>query len=155
MKRKKEWILFLTWMRNGSAFCISWFLILWVLYNSFYGIPTVTTKHLTELIVLVITGVFLFCTFFTGLFLRNWSFTFRLTCFLIAISILECIAFYRLGLFVREGSVTEWAVFIGIILALYTACILIYRVYSRHRGELYTKGLKQYQQSRREEHGKQ
>lgn len=153
MKRKKDWIQFLIWWRNGSAFCISWFLILWVMYNYFYNIPSVSTDNLMVLVQLTITGVFLFCVLFTRLFLKNWKFLSRLTCFVIAISILECIAFYELGFFVRAGNWQEWLIFVGIIWGLYMVCVLIYQMYSRRKGELYTRALEQYQQKRSRENG--
>lgn len=152
--RKKDWIQFLVWWRNGSAFCISWFLILWVLYNSCYGVSAISTERLMEMMVLSVTGVFLFCTFFTRLFLRNWGFLSRLTCFMIAIVIEECIAFYRLGIFVHAGAWWWWAIFAGIVLGAYTICVLIYQAYGRRKGELYTKALKQYQEKRSMENGK-
>ena len=152
--RKKDLVQFLVWWRNGSAFCISWFLVLWVLFNSCYGVSAISTEKLMEMIVLSATGVFLFCTFFTRLFLRNWRFLSRLTCFLIAVTIEECIAFYRLGMFVRTGSWQEWLIFVSIILGLYLGCILIYHGYSKRKGEIYTRALEQYQQKRSMEHGK-
>lgn len=153
MKQKKEWIRFLCWWRNGSAFCISWFLILWLFVNTIYKVPFVSTDKLIELVKITVVGVFFFCTFFTGLFIKKWRFVTRLTCFLIVVSILECIAFYRLGIFGRVGTWQEWTVFIGIILILYGICIGIYSSYSRRKGAQYTKALEQYQQNRSKGNG--
>ena len=155
MRRKKDWIQFLVWMRNGSAFCISWFLILWLLYNSVYGIKVIQTTQLVKLVAVSVAGVFLFSFFFTGLFLKQWRFLGRLTGFMVTVSMLEGAAFYWLGLFVRTGTWLEWGIFAGIILILYGICILIYQVYSRKAGELYTQALEQYQQNRSRENGEQ
>ena len=37
-KYKEDFIKFLVWMRNGTAFCTIWFLILMLVYNSIYNI---------------------------------------------------------------------------------------------------------------------
>lgn len=38
MKRKNEFLKFLTWLRNGTTFCITWFLILILIFNTIYDI---------------------------------------------------------------------------------------------------------------------
>ena len=153
MKKKKDWIQFFTWMRNGSTFCISWFLILWLLYNSVYDIKTIETMQLVKLVAVSVAGVFLFSFFFTNLFLKRWRFLSRLTGFMLTVSVLEGIAFYWLGIFVRTGSLQEWLIFAGIVLGFYFICILIYEIYSKRKGEMYTLALEQYQQKRSRNHG--
>ena len=49
-KYKEDFIKFLVWMRNGTAFCTIWFLILMLVYNSIYNIPTISTNILIKLI---------------------------------------------------------------------------------------------------------
>ena len=49
-KYKEDFIKFLVWMRNGTAFCTIWFLILMLVYNSIYNIPTISTNILIEII---------------------------------------------------------------------------------------------------------
>lgn len=153
MKRKKDWIQFFTWLRNGSAFCISWFLILWLLYNSVHGIETIKTIHLVKLVAVSVTGVFLFCFFFTKLFIKRWRFLSRLTGCMLTVSVLEGMAFYWLGIFVRTGTWQEWLGFVGIVLGFYLICILLYEIYSKRKGEMYTLALEQYQQKRSRNHG--
>lgn len=149
---RKEMIRFLTWMRNGTAFCVSWFLVLLLIYNSVYSISTISTGGLIKMVLLVIGGVFLFCAFFTRFFIKSWGFMSRMTCFMVSVSILECVAFYWLGIFVRTGTWIEWIAFMGIVLVLYLVCILIYHGYSRKKGRLYTQALEKYQQQRSVEH---
>lgn len=153
MKKKKDGIQFFTWMRNGSTFCISWFLILWLLYNSVHGIKTIETEQLGKLVAVSVAGVFLFSFFFTNLFLKRWRFLSRLTGFMLTVSVLEGVAFYWLGIFVRTGTWQEWLGFVGIVFGLYMICILIYEIYSKHKGEMYTLALEQYQQKRSRNHG--
>lgn len=152
-KRKTELLKFLVWMRNGTAFCTTWFLILILVFNSMFDIPSVSTNKLINLILLSMGGVFLFNLFFTCLFIKSWSFTKRLTGFMIGISIYECFCFYSLGIFQKSGSILEWIIFIGIVLVLYFCCIAMYQQYSKKQGELYTRSLQVYQEKRRIENG--
>jgi len=153
-KCKDDFQKFLVWMRNGTAFCTTWFLILMLLYNSINNIPAISTNILIKLILLSSGGVFLFDFFFTTLFIKRWSFIKRLTGFMILISLYECFCFYSLGYYQHFGSIIEWIIFAGIVLALYFCCIAIYQQYSKKQGEIYTKSLQAYQQKRRSENGK-
>ena len=153
-KYKEDFIKFLVWMRNGTAFCTIWFLILMLVYNSIYNIPTISTNILIKLILLSFGGVFLFNVFFTCLFIKKWSFIKRLTGFMIVISLYECFCFYSLEFFQSHGTIIQWIIFAGIVLALYFCCIVIYQQYSKKQGEIYTKSLQAYQQKRRIENGK-
>ena len=155
MKKNNQYVTqFFIWLRNGIAFCISWFLILLLIYNSFYNIPSIKTDSLIKLVFFVIGGVLLFCTFFTQLFIRRWSFVSRLTGFMILFSVYESVAFYYLGVFKREGTFNEWLIFAGIVMVLYLLCITIYHLYSKQKGELYTQKLQKYQEKRSAESGK-
>ncbi len=153
-KYKEEFLKFLVWMRNGTAFCTTWFLILMLVYNSIYNIPSIPTNLLIKLIFLSIGGVFLFNLFFTCLFIKKWSFIKRLSGFMIVISLYECLCFYSLEFFQSAGTVIGWIIFVGIVLILYFCCIAIYQQYSKKQGEIYTKSLQAYQQKRRIENGK-
>lgn len=153
-KRKKDIIQFLIWMRNGTAFCTSWFLILWLIYNYSLNIEAISTDSLAKLLAFVIGGVFLFSSVFTRLFIKKWSFIKRLTCFMILISAYECAGFYYIGFFTGKGTPALWFCFAGIILLCYTSCVAIYQVYSRKQGKLYTQALQKYQQERGAEYEK-
>ena len=61
--RKKDIIQFFVWMRNGIAFCTSWFLVLILVYNYICGNQTISTVNLTKMVFLVIGGVFVFNLF--------------------------------------------------------------------------------------------
>ena len=153
-KNKKELLKFFVWMRNGTAFCTTWFLILTLIYYSIHNIPAISTNMLIKLILLSLGGVFVFNLFFTNLFIQKWSFIKRLTGFMMVISLYECICFYYLDFFKNKGSIKEWLIFIGIVLLLYFLCIVIYQQYSKKQSEIYTKSLQEYQEKRRMENGK-
>lgn len=150
---KKDMIQFLVWMRNGIAFCTSWFLILWLVYNHCLTIENISTDSLIKMIFFVVGGVFIFSLIFTRVLIRKWSFLRRLTCFIVLISIYECIVFYYTGLWGRSGTPVEWLAFIGIVLILYFLCIAIYRIYSKRKGAIYTLALQEYQQKRSIKYG--
>ena len=102
----------------------------------------------------IVGGVFIFNLLFTRFMIKKWSFTARLTCFMGAISLYECLGFYWFGFFEGKGSIIQWGTFVGIILALYFVCIMIYQRYSKSQGEIYTKKLHKYQAERSVQHGK-
>ncbi len=151
---KKDVIQFFVWMRNGSAFGISWFLVLWLMHNHVFGIEDIATDELIKMILFVVGGAFLFSVAFTRLFIKKWTFLGRLTCFMVLISVYECIAFYCTGFWRGNGTRVEWFAFIGIVLGLYFICIGIYQIYSKKQGELYTLALQEYQKKRSMEYEK-
>lgn len=146
--RKDKVIQFGVWMRNGIAFSTAWFLILLLVYNHIFNIQTISTNILTKLVLWIVGGVFIFNLFFTRLIIKKWSFTGRLTCFMILISLYECLGFYWFGFFEGKGTIVQWGTFIGIIFVLYFICIAIYQKYSKKQGEIYTQVLREYQSKR-------
>lgn len=76
-KYKEDFLKFLVWMRNGTAFCTTWFLILMLVYNSFFNIPAISTNILIKLILLSFGGTFLFifflhvCSLKSGVLLKD------------------------------------------------------------------------------------
>ncbi len=145
---KRELFHFLIWMRNGIAFCTTWFLILGLLYCHIFNRQTISVDSLTKLLLFVIGGVFLFNLFFTKLLIKRWSFIKRLSCFMALFGFYESVGFYQIGLFQDAGKFMQWGVFIGIVFVLYVICIVIYQQYSKRQGELYTQALETYQQER-------
>lgn len=154
MNRKKDVIHFLEWMRNGVAFCTTWFLILVLVYCYLSDVQTLLTTSLIKMLVWIIGGVFIFNLFFTHLIIRKWSFVSRLSGFMIAVSFYESVGFYWLGFFQGTGSAIQWSAFVGIVLVLCLICIAIYHRYSRRQGEIYSQALQRYQQKRSMENGK-
>lgn len=149
MKKSKENVLlFLVWIRNGTAFCTTWFLILLLIYSYFFNYQTISTKNLSKMLLLIIGGVIIFSLLFTRVFIKKWSFIPRLTCFMISISLYECIGFYWLGLLDGRETIFQLLVFVGILLSLYFACIAVYHRYSKRQGRLYTEALQTYQKQR-------
>lgn len=147
-KNKKDLIRFLVWLRNGFAFCTTWFLILMVARAYLFRLESVSVSSLAKMMLFVLGGVFIFNVFFTELLIKKWNFTGRLTGFMLSISIYESMVFYRFGLFVGKGSILQWLIFIGIVCGLYFCVIAIYQRYSKKQGELYTRALQKYQEQR-------
>ena len=150
--RKKDIIQFFVWMRNGIAFCTTWFLVLTLAYNYICGNQAISTVGLTKMVFLVIGGVLVFNLFFTQLLITKFTFIKRLTGFMIAISVYESLGFYWLDIFTTGRTTAQWFVFVVIILALYLICIAIYQNYSKNQGEVYTQALQKYQKKRNREH---
>lgn len=151
---RKELSHFFVWMRNGIAFCTTWFLILGLLYCRIFDRQTISVDSLTRLLLLVIGGVFLFNLFFTKLLIKRWGFIKRLSCFMALFCFYECMGFYRIGLFQDKGNFMQWGIFISIVFILYVICLVIYQQYSKRQGELYTQALEKYQQERKKNHAK-
>lgn len=149
---KSEVIRFAVWMRNGVAFCTTWFLILILAYNYILNIQNISTKGLMKVVLLIIGGVLIFNLSFTCIIIKKKNFMVRLTCFMCAISLYECLGFYWLGYF--KGIAVQWLIFIGIIFVLYFICAVLYQKYSKKKGEIYTKGLQKYQMERSMQHEK-
>lgn len=146
--RKRDIIQFLVCMRNGSAFCITWLLILLLIYSYIYNRQTISINILTKMLLLILGGVFIFSILFTQSFIKKWSFTKRLTAFMVSISVYECAWFYWIGIFTGKGTLIQWIIFIGIMCVLFFCCIAIYQRYSKKQGEFYTQALRKYQQKR-------
>lgn len=153
--RKRDMMQFLIWVRNGIAFCTTWFLMLILAYYHIANQQVIPTAVLTKIFLLIIGGVLIFSIFFTRCFIRNWSFTKRLTSFMLSISTYECAGFYWLGIFDGTGTLIQWVTFVGIVLGLYFCCIAIYQRYSQKQGEIYTQALQKYQQERQAIHERQ
>ncbi len=146
---RKNITQFLVWTRNGTAFCTTWFLILWLIASYLSNQQSLSVHKLTQMILLSLGSVIIFNLLFTQILIKKWSFTGRLTIFMLLISAYECFAFYRMDLFISRGSFTQWGIFAGIIFILYLLCIALYVRYSKRKGALYTQALKDYQQQRR------
>lgn len=140
---------FLIWMRNGIAFCTTWFLIIWLIFCYIFNYQFISVKSLTKLLLLIVGGVFIFNIFFTQIIIKKWKFLNRLTCFMVLISLYECIGFYWMGFFTALGNFIQWSIFAGIVCVLYFICIAIYHPYSRKQGEIYTQALEKYKRQRR------
>lgn len=149
MNTKKELKIFITWLRNGTCYVVTWFLILELIVRWISGADTISVVNLTKTIVWTVGGVFIFCLAFTRLFIRRFGFTARLTFFMTAIMLYEILFFYNIGLLVDTSYLHQWLLFFGIILCLYFICLAIYSCYRRKKSELYTLALQKYQQERR------
>ena len=149
MNTKKELKTFFTWLRNGTCFAVTWFLILELIVRWISGVETISIVNLTKTIVWTVGGVLIFCVAFTRLFIRRFGFTARLTVFMSAITFYEILFFYKMGLFVNTSHLYQRLLFFGIILCLYFICLVIYGSYRKKKCELYTHALQQYQHERR------
>ena len=149
MNTKKELKTFSVWLRNGTCFAVTWFLILELIVRWISGADTISIVNLTKTIVWTVGGVFIFCVAFTRLFIRKFGFTARLTIFMSAITLYEILFFYNIGLFVDTSNLPQWLLFFAIIVCLYFICLVIYGSYRKKKCELYTHALQKYQQERR------
>ena len=149
MNTKKELKTFFAWLRNGTCFAVTWFLILELIVRWISGADTISIVNLTKTIVWTVGGVFIFCVAITRLFIRKFGFTARLTIFMSAITLYEILFFYNIGLFVDTSYLDQWLLFFAIILCLYFICLVIYGSYRKKKCELYTYALQKYQQERR------
>lgn len=150
MNTKKELKTFFTWLRNGTCFAVTWFLILELIVRWISGIDTISVVNLTKTIVWIVGGVLIFCVAFTRLIIKKFGFTARLTFFMSMITIYEALFFYNIGLFADTNhSYHQWLLFFTIILCLYFICLAIYSNYRKKKCELYTHALQKYQQERR------
>ncbi len=149
MNTKKEFKTFFIWLRNGTCFAVTWFLILELIVMWISGTSTISVVNLTKTIVWTVGGVLIFCVAFTRLIIRKFGFTARLTFFMTAITIYEILFFYNIGLFTDTSLSYQWLFFFAIVLCLYFICLAIYGSYRRKKSELYTLALQKYQQERR------
>ncbi len=151
---KSEVIRFAVWTRNGVAFCTTWFLILILAHHYIHNIRNISTHELMKVVLLIIGGVLIFNLSFTRIIIKKMNFMMRLTGFMCAVSLYECLGFYWLGFFKGRGTAVQWLIFIGIILILYFICAVLYQKYSKKQGEIYTRGLRKYQMERSMQHEK-
>lgn len=151
---KKDFFHFMVYMRNGIAYSVSWFLILLLIYNKLCNHQAISTDGLIKMVVLTIGAVFIFNLLFTRFIIKKWNFMTRLTIFMVSICLYEGAGFYWLRIFIRNGAVFKWLVFIGIVFVLYLICIMIYQKHSKKQGEIYTQALQQYQRKRSVQNGK-
>ena len=148
MNTKKELKTFFTWLRNGTCFAVTWFLILELIARWISGVDTISVVNLTKTIVWIVGGVLIFCVAFTRLIIKKFGFTARLTFFMSTITICEILFFYNIGLFVDVNHLNQWLLFFAIILCLYSICLVIYSGYRKKKSKLYTLALQKYQQER-------
>lgn len=149
MNTKKELKTFFIWLRNGTCFATTWFLILELIARWISGIDTISVDNLIKTIVWTVGGVLIFSVTFTRLVIRRVGFTVRLTIFMSAITLYEILFFYNIGLFNDTSYLHHWLFFFAIILCLYFICLVIYDSYRKKKCELYTQALLKYQQERR------
>lgn len=149
MNIKKEIKTFFIWLRNGTCFAVTWFLVLELMVMWISGVDTISVVKLTKTIFWTMGGVLIFCVAFTRLFIRKLGFTARLTTFMTTIVIYEILFFYNIGFFRDAGALYQWVLFFSIVLCFYFICLAIYGSYRRKKTELYTHALQKYQQERR------
>lgn len=153
MNTQKELTTFFIWLRNGTCFVVTWFLILELIVSWISGTDTISVVNLTKTIIFTMGGVLIFCVAFTRLFIRKLGFTVRLTFFMTVITIYEILFFYNIGLFTDAGVFHQWLLFFAIVLCFYFICLAIYGGYRKKKSELYTVALHKYQQERRNVNG--
>lgn len=148
MNTKKELKTFFIWLRNGTCFAVTWFIILELISKWIAGNDTLSVAGLTRTILWTVGGVLIFCVMFTRLLVRKLGFTARLSAFMGVLAIYELAYFYTSGIFTALFSY-QLLLFLSIIILLYVISLGIYFVFRKKKSELYTNALYKYQQERR------
>ena len=137
---KKAFIL----LRNGVALCFTWLVILIMLSGLLTGELAIKLTTLLSAFFISFVAVICFIVFFSDVFIRDKSFIFRLNFALIVFIPAEIFGFFE-----GKGSLSTWLIFAGIVLLLYSACIIIDKTIFKKKGEEYTFQLMKYQEERK------
>ena len=117
MNTKKELKTFFIWLRNGTCFAVTWFIILELISKWIAGNDTLSVAGLTRTILWTVGGVLIFCVMFTRLLVRKLGFTARLSVFMGVLAIYELAYFYTSGIFTALFSY-QLLLFLSIIILL-------------------------------------
>lgn len=152
MNTKKEIITFFTWFRNGTCFAFTWFMFLhiimcWVSELWIDGTQSLSLEKLTFIFLGTAGAVLIFCLVFTKLIIRKLGFTARLSIFMALITIYELLCLRHMGVFTHLCSY-QLLLFLAFIAPSYLICLVIYNIYRKKKGELYTSALQKYQRER-------
>ena len=140
---------FFGWMRNGTCFAFTWLMILLELSLIYQGQSGISTSYVGKLLILCLGGSALFSFCFTKAFMRTMGFSRRLLMFFLIYGIYQSLGFWWLGIIFRKLS--DWMIYIGILLICYAICDMGYAHYSKKVGALYTEALNQYKRKNQEE----
>lgn len=133
-------------IRNYTALIYTWLVLVWLVGTLFHGIAVINIATLLQLLFLSFAGAFLQQLFFAGKLFVKWSFTPKLTAFLVCLVLLESMLITAFGLF-RITTFAGWLLFVGIAACMYLASIGIFHLYSKRAEKRYTRFLKDYQNS--------
>lgn len=151
MNTKNELKKFFIWLRNGTCFVVTWFLILELIVRWIYGVETLSVVGLTKTMIWSVGGVLLFCAAFTRLIFRKIGFTARFTLFMTIMTIYEMLFFIHMEIFNDASLFYLWIPFLVIVMVLYFICLAIYANYRKRKSDVYTQALQKYQQERKQE----
>lgn len=139
---------FFRWVRNGTCFAFTWLMILveagLIIRSQF----SLSTGYVAKLLILCLGGSILFSFCFTKAFLRTPGFSQRLLLFFLSYGVYQSLGFWWLGIVFTQLS--DWLIYIGILLLCCGICQLGYGYYRRKVGALYTEALTQYQRRNQE-----
>ncbi|MGN0474890.1 MAG: hypothetical protein ACI4IJ_07370 [Acutalibacteraceae bacterium] len=138
----------LTWFRNSAAFIYAWLTLLLVIWANISGMKSLPTVLLGDLFIFSALAAAGFSAIFTKALIKKMGFVGRLNCMMIYFICIEIGFFYKIGLFVTQGSLIEWLVFFVIIIVLYAICLVIFGIYSRRKEREYTGLLTKYKMIR-------
>ena len=140
---------FFSWVRNGTCFAFTWLMILVEADLLARGQAAISAAYIGKLLILCLGGSLLFSFCFTKAFLRTPGFTRRLLLFFLSYGIYQSLGFWWLGIVFTQLS--DWLIYIGILLLCWGICQLGYGYYSKKVGALYTEALNRYKAGKRED----
>ena len=140
---------FFSWVRNGTCFAFTWLMILVETDLMIRSQSSLSTGYVAKLLILCLGGSILFGFCFTKAFLQNQGFSQRLLLFFLTYGVYQSLGFWWLGIVFTQLS--DWLMYIGILLVCWGICQLGDGYYSKRVGALYTEALNRYQTMNQEE----
>ena len=140
---------FFSWVRNGTCFAFTWLMILVEAGLMIRNQSSLSTGYVAKLLILCLGGSILFSFCFTKAFLRTPGFSQRLLLFFLSYGVYQSLGFWWLGIVFTK--VSDWLIYIGILLLCYGICHMGYGIYSKKVGALYTEALNRYKTMNQED----
>lgn len=143
---------FLINVRNLTASLFSWLVMVWLVFYTIFTKQDFELITLWQLFVLSCSWAIIFTFFYNANLSKLKSFTpiKKFTLFIVACTLIESLLIYIFGLF-KIASITQWALFIGIIFILYAMSLGVFEIYKRRAQKEYTILLQEYQHIRSDE----
>lgn len=131
--------------RNIFCGVFTWLIFILVIYSKFVSNPVISIDFLLLILfyTFIVSMIFMLC--FTKLIIKNLSFQFRLTSFMILIFIFEIILLSQLNILLNRN---QFLIFSIIILCLYFISLIIFYFYKKKKTTDYTNSLILYKKER-------
>lgn len=142
------------WTRNGTAFAVTWILMLLLAAGHALNVSAISISLLTKMVLLVAGGAFLFSVSFTRLIFLRWKFIGRLSFFFAALGFYQTAGLCWLGFLGENSTMQQWLIYGFTVVAFYLSCLVIFQVYSKSKKKAYTRALNEYQKKGENRNGK-